>query len=99
MRHEDARAFLNRQREQYDLVFVDVFNSHYAVPFQMGTREAAAALRKAVAPGGVMLMNVISAVEGPDGQLFQSISMRLSRLFCRGAVYLAGVKPQIGCKI
>ena len=28
VRHEDARAFLNRQQERYDLVFVDVFNSH-----------------------------------------------------------------------
>ena len=90
VRHEDARAFLNRQREQYDLVFVDVFNSHYAVPFQMGTREAAAALRKAVAPGGVMLMNVISAVEGPDGQLFQSIFNALEPSFAEVRVYLAG---------
>lgn len=51
VQHEDARAFLNRQQGQYDLVFVDVFNSHYAVPFQMGTVEAARALRRAVAPG------------------------------------------------
>lgn len=51
VRHEDARAFLNRQNERYDLVFVDVFNSHYSVPFQMGTVEAARALRRAVAPG------------------------------------------------
>ncbi len=90
VRHEDARAFLNRQREQYDLVFVDVFNSHYAVPFQMGTREAAAVLRKAVAPGGVMLMNVISAVEGPDGQLFQSIFNALEQSFAEVRVYCAG---------
>ena len=56
IRHEDARAFLNRQADAYDLVFVDVFNSHYAVPFQMGTVEAAAALRRAVRPGGVLIM-------------------------------------------
>ena len=90
VRHEDARAFLNRQREQYDLVFVDVFNSHYAVPFQMGTREAAAALRRAVAPGGIMLMNVISAVEGPDGRLFQSIFNALAQSFAEVQVYCAG---------
>ena len=28
---------------QYDLIFVDVFNSYYSVPFQMGTEEAARA--------------------------------------------------------
>ena len=90
VRHEDARAFLNRQREQYDLVFVDVFNSHYAVPFQMGTCEAAAVLRRAVAPGGIMLMNVISAVEGPDGRLFQSIFNALAQSFAEVQVYCAG---------
>ena len=93
VRHEDARAFLNRQRDQYDLVFVDVFNSHYAVPFQMGTREAAAALRRAVAPGGVVLMNVISAVEGPDGRLFQGIFNALRQSFAEVQVYCAGGEP------
>ena len=93
VRHEDARAFLNRQRDQYDLVFVDVFNSHYAVPFQMGTREAAAALRRTVAPGGVVLMNVISAVEGPDGRLFQGIFNALRQSFAEVQVYCAGGEP------
>lgn len=93
VRHEDARAFLNRQREQYDLVFVDVFNAHYAVPFQMGTREAAAALRRAVAPGGLVLMNVISAVEGPDGRLFQAICKALQASFAEVRVFCAGGLP------
>ncbi len=87
VRHEDARAFLNRQDERFDLVFVDVFNSHYAVPFQMGTVEAAQALRRAVAPGGALLMNVISAVEGEDGRLFQSIFKALAASFAEVQVY------------
>ena len=56
----------------------------------MGPRVAAAALRRAVAPGGVMLMNVISAVEGPDGQLFQSIFKALEQSFAEVRVYCAG---------
>jgi spermidine synthase len=87
VRHEDARVFLNRQQDQYDLVFVDVFNSHYAVPFQMGTCEAGMALRRAVAPGGVLLMNIISAVEGADGRLFQSICKALRPFFAHLRVY------------
>lgn len=90
VRHEDARAFLNRQRERYDLVFVDVFNSHYSVPFQMGTVEAAQALRRAVAPGGALLMNVISAVTGEDGRLFQSICKALAGAFAEVRVYCVG---------
>ena len=90
VRHEDARAFLNRQDAAFDLVFVDVFNSHYSVPFPMGTVEAAQALRRAVAPGGALLMNVISAVEGPDGRLFRGIRRALAGAFAEVRVYCVG---------
>ena len=90
MRHEDARAFLNSQDAAFDLVFVDVFNSHYSVPFQMGTVEAAQALRRSVAPGGALLMNVISAVEGPDGRLFRGIWRALAGAFAEVRVYCVG---------
>jgi len=76
--HQDARIFLNQNDKAYDLVFVDVFGSWYSVPFQMGTVEAMAAMRKAVAPGGMVVMNIISSLDGEQGRLFQSIygSMR-----------------------
>lgn len=85
--HEDARAFLNRQQEEFDLVFVDVFNSHYSIPFHMGTREAIQELAKSVAPDGVMLMNVISAIEGEDGRLFRSIWQNIREFFPYAKVY------------
>lgn len=85
--HEDARAFLNRQEDKYDLVFVDVFNSHYSVPFHVGTRQAAREMARAVAPGGMLLMNVISAVEGEDGRLFRSIYHALKEAFPEVDVY------------
>lgn len=79
--HDDARRFVNANTQSYDLVFVDVFNSHYSVPFHVGTVEAAQALRRAVSPQGALLMNVISAVEGPDGELFRAIYGALSTAF------------------
>lgn len=88
--HEDARSFLNRQDRQFDLVFVDVFNSHYSIPFQMGTREAIHQLARAVAPGGVMMMNIISAIDGEDGRLFQSIYQNLEKEFAETRVYCVG---------
>ena len=88
--HADARAFLERQDEQYDLVFVDVFNSCYTVPFHMGTVEAAARLRAAVAPGGALLMNVIGAAQGPDAALFQSIYQALLSAFAEVHVFGVG---------
>lgn len=88
--HEDARSFLNHNNKKYDLIFVDVFNSHYSIPFQMGTKEAIQEMRKAVAPGGVLLMNVISAIDGEDGRLFQSIYQNLEKEFAETRVYSVG---------
>lgn len=88
--HEDARAFLNRQTDQYELVFVDVFNSHYSIPFHVGTREAIQQLAKAVAPNGVMVMNVISAIEGEDGRLFRAIWRNIKEFFPEAEVYCVG---------
>jgi len=79
--HEDARRFLNTNVRQYDLIFVDVFNSHYSVPFQMGTREAAHALHRALAPGGMMIMNIISSYSGKNGLLFRSIHAAMAGAF------------------
>ena len=95
--HADARAFLERQREQYDLVFVDVFNSCYSVPFHMGTCEAAARMRAAVAPGGALIMNVIGAAQGRDAALFQSIYKALRTAFAEVHVFGVGnpYRPEI----
>ncbi len=87
--HEDARTFVNnaaawltaeagppesaKVERPYDLVFMDVFNSWYSVPFHIGTLEAAAAVKKILAPDGIFIMNVISAVEGEDSRLFKAI--------------------------
>lgn len=85
--HADARAFLNRQKDKFDLIFVDVFNSHYSIPFQMGTKEAMLALNSALAPGGVVLMNLISAIEGEDGRLFRAIWQNFDNTFADAKVY------------
>ena len=79
--HEDARRFLHTNTQQYDLIFVDVFNSYYSVPFQMGTEEAARALCRALAPGGMMIMNIISAYSGESGLLFRSIHAAMAAAF------------------
>ncbi len=85
--HADARTFLNRQREQYDILLVDVFNSCYSIPFHLGTQEAFAAMRRALRPGGVLAMNVIAAVEGEDGRLLRAIHAGLQRHFVRVEVF------------
>ncbi len=79
--HEDARTFLNRAYAEqkknsygpYDLIFADIFNSHYTVPFHVGTQEAAQKIHSLLSKDGIVLMNIITAVEGDNGRLFRSI--------------------------
>ncbi|MDR2743929.1 MAG: fused MFS/spermidine synthase [Desulfovibrio sp.] len=92
--HEDARRFLNRNAAVWDVIFVDVFNSWYSVPFQMGTEEAALALRRAADPRGAVMMNVISAFSGEKGALFQAIHANLKEAFAE--VHVFAVDPQSG---
>ncbi len=85
--HADARRFINVNTSKYDLVFVDVFNSHYSVPFHMGTVEAAKAMRRAVNDYGSLMMNVISAVEGESSYVLQGIYGALKQEFAKVYVF------------
>lgn len=86
--HEDARIFLNRQAAEvkgddgpYDLIFGDVFNSYYTVPFHMGTVEAAQRIHALLAKDGIFMMNVIAAVEGDNGRLLRGIHAAFAEVF------------------
>ncbi|MDR1360202.1 MAG: fused MFS/spermidine synthase [Deltaproteobacteria bacterium] len=89
--HEDARRFLNRAAQTmaegknpdgaYQLIFVDVFNSFYSVPFHVGTREAAREMHALLTDDGMLILNVISALEGDGGRLFRSILQAFAAVF------------------
>lgn len=54
-----ARAFFYENREQYDLIVLDVFSGLAHVPEQLLTREFFAQVRGALKPGGVAAFNFI----------------------------------------
>jgi spermidine synthase len=53
----DARVFLNRHTDRYDLILVDAFHGGY-VPFHLLTREFYTLLKQRLAPGGAAAFNV-----------------------------------------
>jgi spermidine synthase len=53
----EARQYLQRSREAYDVVFFDAFGSA-SIPFHLVTREAFAAARARLTPGGILVVNV-----------------------------------------
>ncbi|EGJ50680.1 fused MFS/spermidine synthase [Desulfocurvibacter africanus] len=85
--HEDARTFLQRTEKKYDLAFVDVFNSHYAIPFHLATLEAAQSLRASLHDGGAAVINTISAIEGRPGQLLRAQLATLRQAFTQVLVF------------
>lgn len=67
--HEDGRTFLNRNEKKYDVILIDAFNSMYSIPFQLTTTEAVQKMNASLTDSGVVLLNMVSALEG-KGSLF-----------------------------
>ncbi|MBA3376664.1 MAG: fused MFS/spermidine synthase [Actinobacteria bacterium] len=66
----DARPFLRRTDNRYDLIIVDAYHQPY-VPFYLATREFFRLVRERLTPGGIVALNV-AAVPG-DRRLVDGI--------------------------
>ncbi len=74
----DARPFLRRTHERYDLVFVDAYRPPY-VPFYLATEEFFRLVRDRLAPDGIVALNV-ATVPGDD-RLARGIEATLRSAF------------------
>ena len=74
----DARPFLRRTRDRYDLIVVDAYRPPY-VPFYLATREFFRLARSRLTPGGAIVLNV-GAVPG-DHRLADGVSGTLATEF------------------
>ena len=70
--HEDARTFLNRTRERYDVIYSDAFNSFNSVPYQLATSEAVEKMYGALNGKGLVVQNIISAIDGKKGEFLRA---------------------------
>lgn len=70
--HEDGRIYLNRIDKKYDVIFGDAFSSHYSVPYQLTTIEAVQKKFDILNKDGVVILNIISALEGEGGKFFRA---------------------------
>jgi len=61
--HEDARPYLRRTDERYDLIMVDAYRQPY-IPFYLATREFFELVRDRLRPGGAVVVNA----GHPEGQ-------------------------------
>jgi spermidine synthase len=63
LHHEDARPYLRRTDERYDVIAIDAYRQPY-IPFYLSTREFFELCRDRLAPGGVIVINI----GHPEGQ-------------------------------
>jgi spermidine synthase len=55
----DGRAFIEKCRKPYDIIFLDAYGAE-DIPYALATREFLQAVRKAVTPKGVVVTNLMS---------------------------------------
>ena len=60
---QDGRLFLRRTRERYDIIILDAYFAD-SIPFHLTTREFLQLLKARLAPGGVVVANIIGALQG-----------------------------------
>jgi len=63
LHHEDARPWLRKTDERYDVISVDAYRQPY-IPFYLSTKEFFELVRDRLAPGGVLIVNA----GHPEGQ-------------------------------
>lgn len=95
--HEDGRIFLNNATTSYDVIFVDAFVSLLTVPFQLATTEAVSNMERLLTEDGVVIVNMISTLEGPGNLFFRSMYSTYKSRFSNVYVFNASrVKSTTG---
>ncbi len=96
--HEDARVFVNQTKNKYDVIFGDAFQSFHSLPFQLTTKEAVQKYADLLNSNGVVLVNIISGIEGKKGEFLRSEMATFKKVFPQ--VYIFPVtNPGEGDKI
>ena len=67
---QDGRSFLNYNQEKYDVIFIDAFKGTSA-PFELTTYEALKNAYNNLTENGLVMTNVISALEGKDSEFIK----------------------------
>ena len=77
---QDGRLFLRRTGKTYDLIILDAYFAE-SIPFHMTTKEFYALVKARLAPGGVVVSNLLGALQGPRSSLFRAMYRTHAELF------------------
>jgi spermidine synthase len=91
---EDGRLFLERGGPTYDLIALDAFATE-SPPYQLFSREALSAMRRRLAPRGVVVINIVSLLRSPDAAAWLAAYKTLGSVFPEVRAF-AGSDPYDG---
>ncbi|NUN49330.1 MAG: fused MFS/spermidine synthase [Candidatus Brocadiae bacterium] len=78
---EDGRRFVRRSRGPYDLVILDAYTIGGQIPFHLTTQEFMKDIQRVLAPGGVLLANINSSLEGRKSRVLRSEAKTFESVF------------------
>lgn len=70
--HEDGRVYLNQTAKKYDVIFGDAFSSQHSLPYQLTTQETVQKKFDILNEEGVVVLNIISSIEGEKGEFLRA---------------------------
>lgn len=77
---QDGRVYLRRNETKYDVVILDAYFAE-GIPFHLATKEFLELVRDRLAPGGIVVSNIIGALEGPQSTLFRALYKTYASVF------------------
>jgi spermidine synthase len=81
---QDGRLFLRKTDQRYDLILLDAYFAE-SIPFHLTTSEFVQLAHSHLAPGGIIVSNLIGALEGPQSALFRAMYKTFATSF--GGLY------------
>ena len=91
--NEDARTFLMRSEEKYDVIILDAYATNY-VPFHLLTNEYFQILDTRLSSSGVVVSNLMGSLVGDTSDLFRSVYKTMNKTFPN--LYVFTTKHVIG---
>ncbi|WP_369690112.1 spermidine synthase, partial [Effusibacillus lacus] len=73
-------AFLESSRDRYDLIFLDAYDS-YSIPKSMRSVECMQQARNLLEENGLLIVNVIGRISGPESGFFRSFYKTIREVF------------------
>jgi spermidine synthase len=70
--HQDGRTYLNTVSQKYDAILIDAFGARCTIPYQLTTQEALQKQYDSLNDDGLVVLNIISAIEGEGGRFLRA---------------------------